>query len=618
MANNIRLLDDKTINKIAAGEVIERPASVVKELVENSIDANSSTIIIEIKSGGKKYIRITDDGSGINKDDIELAFLRHSTSKITSVDDLERVTSLGFRGEALASISAISQLEIITRTQENIGGFQARFVGGQLTSHHEVGCPYGTTIIVQNLFFNVPVRQKFLKSDNSEGSQISNIVYRLALSNPNISFKYIKDDKLIVKTPGDGNIENTIYSLFGKELVKSLFKVNYDGDDIKIKGLVSKPSYTRGNRSYQYLFINGRYIVDRGLSKAIEEGYKSLLPINRFPAFVLYIDMDSSAVDVNVHPTKTEVRFEQSDRLFGIVSKAVKEVLNQHNLIPEVSITKEKKTVEEPQPNFLDDLSKLSKVNKFDNIAYTSKDPINEAKPLDSRIETNYVEEVQPSVNKLIDIKVFEEEPVPEDSYVKDIPKEVLPELFIIGNLFNTYILAQDTKNEEFYLIDQHAAHERIMFEKLMKQYMEEKVAIQELLAPEIIELSHSEIQLITEYGPIFERAGFLVESFGIKSVILRGVPLIFGEPDSRKLFLDILDKLSSNIQSSYELRAEKIIKMACTTAIKAGYNIKNIEIEKLISDLRCAQEPFTCPHGRPIIIKMTKYELEKKFKRVQ
>lgn len=618
MANNIKLLDEKTINKIAAGEVVERPASVVKELVENSIDANSSTIVIEIKSGGKKYIRITDDGNGIDNDDIELAFLRHSTSKITSVEDLERVTSLGFRGEALASISAVSQLEIITRTRENIGGFQARFLGGQLSSHHEVGCPYGTTIIVQNLFFNVPVRQKFLKSDNSEGSQISNIVYRLALSNPNISFKYIKDDKLIVKTPGDGNIENTIYSLFGKELVKSLFKINYDGDDIKIKGLISKPSYTRGNRSYQYLFINGRYIVDKGLSNAIEEGYKSLLPINRFPAFILYIEMNSSKVDVNVHPTKTEVRFEYSDRLFSIVSKAVKEVLNNHNLIPEVSINKEKKPVEERQTNFIDDLSKVSKVNKFDNIAYTSKDSINEVKSLTSKVETTYIEEEQPSANKLIDIKVYEEKSVPKNHYNDSISKDILPELIIIGNLFNTYILAQDINNEEFYLIDQHAAHERIMFEKLKKQYIEEKVVIQELLAPEIIELSHSEIQLISEYGPIFERAGFLVESFGIKSVILRGVPLIFGEPDSRRLFLDILDKLSSNIQSSYELRAEKVIKMACTTAIKAGYNIKGIEIDKLISDLRCAQEPFTCPHGRPIIIKMTKYELEKKFKRVQ
>lgn len=618
MSNNIRLLDDKTINKIAAGEVIERPASIVKELVENSIDAKSSTIIIEIKSGGKRYIRITDDGSGIDNDDIELAFLRHSTSKITSVEDLERVTSLGFRGEALASITAVSQLEITTRTRGNISGFQAKFHGGQLSSHQEVGCPYGTTIIVQNLFYNVPVRQKFMKSDNSEGSQISNIVYRLALSNPNISFKYIKDDKLVLKTPGDGNLDNTIYSLFGKEFVNSLFKTNFNGDDIRIKGLISTPNYTRGNRSYQYIFLNGRYIVDKGLSTAFEEGYKSLLPINRFPAFILYIEMNTSKVDINVHPTKTEVRFEQSDLLYSAATRAVKDVLSNHNLIPEVSITKENKKVEDGQKSFIDDFSNLIKVNKIDDTANTSIDSTNDVSPLDSNIESSYINKKSREVDIIQESNAYEEKLSSKDLYTDNISKDVLPELIIIGNLFNTYILAQDIDNEEFYLIDQHAAHERIMFEGLMKQYMDEKVVIQELLAPEIIELTHSEIELINEYGQIFERSGFLVESFGINSIILRGVPLIFGEPDSRKLFLDILDKLSPNLQSNYDLRAEKVIKMACTTAIKAGYNIKNIEIDRLIADLKDADEPFTCPHGRPIIIKMTRYELEKKFKRVK
>ncbi len=618
MSKIIKLLDEKTINKIAAGEVIERPSSVIKELVENSIDADSSTIIIEIKSGGKKYIRVTDNGTGINKDDIELAFLRHSTSKITSLEDLEKVTSLGFRGEALASITAVSQLEIITRTRDNISGFQAKFQAGQLTTHNEVGSPYGTTIIIQNLFYNVPVRQKFLKSDNSEASQISNIVYRLALSNPNISFKYIKDDKLILKTPGDGKVENTIYSLFGKEFINSLFKINYNGDDIKIKGLISNPSYTRGNRSYQYIFINERYIVDKGLSNAVEKGYKSLLPINRFPVFILYIEMNSSKIDVNVHPTKTEVRFENSEKLYNIISKTVNDVLSSHNLIPKVTITKEKNINKDQQQSFIDGFNKLSKVNKIDNTANTIIDSTDNVKQLDSLSENNYTKKESPIKNNIQVVEIFERKSSDEESYNNNSLKYVLPDLIIIGSLFNTYILAQDTDNKEFYLIDQHAAHERIMFERLMKEYSQEKLVIQELLAPEIIELTHSEIQLINEYSSIFEKAGFLVEGFGINSVILRGVPMIFGEPDSRKLFLDILDKLSTNIQSNYDLRVEKIIKMACTAAIKAGYNIKNIEINKLIADLKCTDEPFTCPHGRPIIIKMTKYEIEKKFKRIQ
>lgn len=720
MARNIKQLDDKTINKIAAGEVVERPSSVVKELVENSIDAGASSIIIEIKLGGKKYIRITDDGSGIARDDLGLAFLRHSTSKISTVEDLEIIKSLGFRGEALASISAVSLLEIVTKTTEDVSGIQANLKAGEIDEKKEVGCPTGTTIIVKNLFYNVPVREKFLKSDNAEASQISNIVYKLALSNPKISFKYIKDNKMILKTPGNGNIQTTIYSLFGKEFTKSLFDVDYYGEGINIKGAISNPSFTRGNRGHQYIFVNGRYIKDTDLSKAVEDAYKSLIPINRFPVFILFIDIDSSQIDVNVHPTKTEIRFDQSNKINSIVNKVVTGVLQGENLIPEVTIRTKKKKNNEEQKNFIDkvdtpkidskmietkkvntekidtvdykkqdiinnkpktvnnntdnyDISYrkihvIDRVNKkpqkskniIDNVVdtldnYGAKSKINEAfqikedsdivkdtvsdglinKPIDNiidnSIEDDFIDksdiknkhrdnDLEVGINNVE--KILKEEEAKKEIIIEkekiNEKKNILPNLDIIGSLFDTYILAQDKINEVFYLIDQHAAHERVMYEKLRNQFNSENTDIQELLAPEIIELTHSEVQLVNDNLSTFKKIGFLIESFGINSIILRGVPIVFGEPDSKKLFLDILDKLNSNVSSRYDLRVEKIMKMACTSAIKAGYNIKGIEINKLIDDLKCAKEPFTCPHGRPIIIKMTKYELEKKFKRVQ
>lgn len=638
MSNYIKRLDEKTINKIAAGEVVERPASVIKELVENSIDAKASSIVIEIKSGGKKYIRVTDNGSGIEKNDLELAFLRHSTSKINTVEDLEKVRSLGFRGEALASISAVSLLEVITKTENSASGIQASLQGGQITNKKEVGCPNGTTIIVKNLFYNVPVREKFLKSDNAEGAQISNIVHKLALSNPSVSFKYVKDNKVILMTPGNSDVLATIYSLFGKEFSKSLFKISYNGEDIKVNGMISSPSFTRGNRGHQYIFINGRYIKDDNLSKIVEDAYKSLIPINRFPAFILFIELSGNQVDVNVHPTKTEVRFDNSDKIYSVIHNVVKDTLKNKNLIPEFNISR-KKQVEVEQKSFIDSFNVKDKKNEFTEklldiidttkkgteqpvIDVTSIEYKDKSIALNNTIMKTYDSiETYPSshVNENISqVEKDNERCSSSENYVEKVSSNrFIPELNIIGNLFDTYILAQDKKDEVFYIVDQHAAHERIMYEKLKKQFQLENVAIQELLAPEIIELTHSEIQLINENINTFEKLGFLVEGFGVNSIILRGVPMIFGEPDSKRLFLDILDNLNENIKSGYDLRVEKIMKMACTSAIKAGHNIKDIEVSRLLSDLKGTDEPFTCPHGRPIIIKMTKYELEKKFKRV-
>ncbi|WP_425449684.1 DNA mismatch repair endonuclease MutL [Dethiothermospora halolimnae] len=639
--SNIKLLDDKTINKIAAGEVVERPSSVVKELIENSIDANSSSIIIEIKSGGKKYIRITDNGDGIENDDIDLAFIRHSTSKINSIEDLEKVNSLGFRGEALASIAAVSQVELITKTASSMSGIQVEVSGGGKASKKEVGCPKGTTIIVKNIFFNVPVRRKFLKSDSSEASQISDIIYKLALSNPNISFKYIKDDKLILKTPGKGNLLNTIYSLFGKQYAKSLIDINYNGEDLKVNGMISLPSFTRGNRSHQYLFVNGRYVENGNISRYIENAYKSLVPINRFPIFIVFIETSPDEVDVNVHPNKIEVRFNRLDDIKNKLFKLIKDQFKKKNLIPEVNITTKKKKEEKGvQDNFIDIVKeKKQKETKSNSTLDLSSDSTSN-KSLPTFIDQKKVDVYKHDFKKDTDLDINEscgdnyglnngpniinnENKKAKEDSLKNVNDsyndsvEVLPDIKIIGILFSTYILAQDG-NDTFYMIDQHAAHERVMYEKLKNQYEKENVLIQELLAPEIIELTNREIEIVKDNIEIFQKVGFLIEDFGSNSIILRGVPMLFGDPNSKSLFLDILDKLNSEINSGYNLRIEKIMKMSCTSAIKAGDNISDVEVNRLIEDLKKAKEPYTCPHGRPIIIKMSKYEIEKKFKRIQ
>lgn len=634
MRSSIKLLDDKTVNKIAAGEVIERPASVVKELVENSIDALSTDITIEIVEGGKKYIRVTDNGVGIEKNQVDLAFLRHSTSKISRIEDLQSITSLGFRGEALASIAAVSQLELITKVKEQLSGSKVIINGGKVLTKNDVGCPNGTTIIIRNLFYNVPVRQKFLKSDTVESSYISDIVYKLALGNPKISFKFIKDSKMIIRTPGKGDLSLNTYSLLGKEFINSMFNVNYEGKNIKISGLTCKPSYTRGNRNHQYLFVNNRYVRNVEISRAIEDVYKTLIPINRFPIFTLYISIDPDVIDVNVHPTKTEIRFEDQNQINFLIQDVIKDVLNANNLIPEVSMNNKKEETNSEQSSFLD--TPIIDYKKNDVCAEQKNNFLNEKDKNYKCEEFNHLG-ISTSKEKLISlpnnsieadksIRIIEYEVRESDETTKDNEHKNsrrddinnrIPELNIIGKLFDTYILAENKAMNEFYLIDQHAAHERIMYEKLKHQLESQNVYTQQLLSAEVIDLTHGEIQLIHENIDIFKRIGFDIEEFGNNSIVLRSVPVIFGKPDSKQLLLDILDKLQYDIKSSYHVRLEKIMKMACTSAIKAGYNIKEIEINNLINELSYSEEPYTCPHGRPIIIKITKYELEKKFKRV-
>ena len=603
MYKDIKLLDNVTISKIAAGEIIERPSSVVKELVENSIDANSSNIIIQINNGGKDYIRVTDNGLGIKEDQIDLAFLRHSTSKISSIDDLENIYSLGFRGEALASICMVSKVETLTRTTDNIKGIRVLLEEGKIVNKDWIGCPVGTSMIVKDLFYNLPVRQKFLKKDTVEGNLISDIVYKLALAKPEISFKYIKDNRIILKTPGNSDISSNLYSVLGKEFIDNLKYLSYDDEHLKIEGFLSKNNFYRGNRKHQYIFVNGRWVKNDGITKIIEKCYKSLIPINKYPVFLLYIKINPKMIDVNIHPTKEEIKFTNENELNELIRKITRINLNEIITIPKIEISQiglEKDTM-----NFLDSNLKIieedntdnniKNIDFIDNRNLMNKNSFIEESDYNSNIETkNYV--------------------VRESSI--DISTAILNSN-IIGVLFKTYIILEDRSQDKFYILDQHAAHERIMYERYKNEFENEEVVIQKLLTPLIIELTVSEMDIITEQMPLFKRLGFDIEEFGINTIALRGVPLIFGKPNMDKLFFDILDNIKEDIKTSYDLNMDKIAKLACTNAIKGGDKLFNIEIKELFNQLLKTKNPYTCPHGRPIIIKMDRRELEKEFSRI-
>ncbi|WP_026895063.1 DNA mismatch repair endonuclease MutL [Clostridiisalibacter paucivorans] len=614
MTTKINILDDTTINKIAAGEVIENPSSIVKELVENSIDAGSKSIIIEVKNGGKTYIRVTDNGTGIDISDINLVFLRHTTSKIKSAKDLEKVMSLGFRGEALASIAAVSHVQMITKTKDALEGIEVNVRGGKIVDKNEVGCPSGTTIVIKNLFYNTPVRKKYLKTEASESSKITDIVYKLSLAHPEISFKYIRDNKMILKTSGNNDIKSTIYDVFGKDIFQNIIPISYKDSNVDINGFISNPSYTRGNRKYQYFFVNDRYVRSKMISKAIEEGYKELLTINRYPVAILCLKLNPETIDVNIHPSKLQIRFQQEELIKKIIYNLVHNTIKNKYIIPEIKSEKKVKK-EEKQTSFID-------IKIEDNNSSNNKDVEPSVKGYEKRLSYNIKENNNNYGN--INIKdekkfIFESKKnLPSDDKNKKKDTGIFPNLKVVGVIFSTYILGEDLDNKIFYIIDQHAAHERIMYEKYKEQYLNEHIVIQNLLAPEVIDVSFKDYESIINNIEIFKRLGFIIEDFGGNNLILRGVPMIFGKPNSKEMFMEILDNIRSDLNTTYDLKIDKIMKLACTNSIKGGDRIQDIEIKKLINDLSKSQNPFTCPHGRPIIIKMTKYELEKKFKRIQ
>lgn len=613
--SRIQLLDDLTIQKIAAGEVIERPSSIIKELIENSIDANARNIVVEINDGGKTYIRVTDDGEGIEEDEIELAFKRHSTSKLKVIDDLNNIFTLGFRGEALASVAAVSKVEVLTKTKDSSAGIHAFIEEGKLKSIDKVGTPKGTTMIVKDLFYNLPVRKKFLKSNLSEGNSVSDIVYKLALGNYNTSFKFIKDNKTVLKTSTNGIIKDNIYTILGRDISNGLIPVNFDHKGVRIVGFISNNNLYRSNRSHQYLYVNGRYIVNYAISSAIEQHYKSLIPLNRFPVFILYIEMNPAEMDVNIHPTKQEIKFATENNIIGIISNVVKDTLFPSLTIAKFELEKEEKKEDikflykdnENTNIVVRDYSNVSLSNEddkiFNNINVNNKVPVFNEISIKETMEQNFV----------IDYSNNEDIEIDNSHSIENSLAEITP----LGIVFGTYILGENRVLNTLFFIDQHAAHERIMYEKYRKEFENESIHVQQLISPEIIDLTNSEFTLINDNLDFFKKMGFEIENFGSNSYAIRGVPFLFGNPNIRNLFLDILDSMDKNISSSYDTRLDKLMKLACISAIKSGDKMSNLEIKALLKDLAKCENPYTCPHGRPTVIEITKKDIEKQFLRI-
>ena len=788
---NIVLLDDLTINKIAAGEVIERPASVIKEMVENSIDAGAKNITVEIKNGGISYIRISDDGKGIARDDVEMAFERHATSKIRSAADLQDVKSMGFRGEALASIAAIATVELVTKTEEEQIGTKIVVEGGDVLAIEDEGCSKGTSITVRNLFFNTPVRYKFLKKDYTESGYIEDVMTRIALVHPEIAIKLINSNKTILQTNGSGELKNVIYSIYGKQVTEEVLQVSSEYEDIKINGVIGKPAIARSNRSNQIFFVNKRYVKDKTLTAAAEQAFKGLIPIGKFGFIILNIDMNPNKVDVNVHPAKLEVRFENEDVIFKAMYHAVKDTLlkanlisdrektreanvaskdafkvqssfargitglfkrkeneeekddntdsleneipkglralseeetlnsdlfgrnnsdinieetNTQNILKDIYIKKqneeknkeseiqeninielkneknksEEKNEEEIQEYVIDKSNEQEKVipivfedndsenkqeependekatkNQGNNKEFEEKESINDkiedvdSKNTCEKTETNLNEEI--SKNEKTESKekisfeemykqLFGKEPYggrketksePEDVY--KIDKEIdnnnismfenmeeynKPIYKFIGIAFNTYIILEMDK--ELYIMDQHAAHERIMYEKVKKNfYSGNKNNSQLLLLPDIITLTHKEMGIAKDNFEMFEKAGFILEEFGENTIKLSGVPDICIDLDTKELFMETLDEINTVARTAKQEKEEKFIAtVACKAAVKANMVLTKEEVDSLMNELLKLQNPFSCPHGRPTVIKMSKYDIERKFER--
>lgn len=615
----INVLDELTANQIAAGEVVERPASVVKELVENAIDAGSTLIEVDIQDGGINSICITDNGAGLEKDDVPLAFQRHATSKIRVTEDLNVIATLGFRGEALPSIAAVAEVEMITRQAGDTEGIRIVIKGGEVLQHRETGCPAGTSVRVTDLFYNTPARLKHLKSATVEGSHCGDTVTRLALAHPEIAFRFRHNDRDVFRTSGSGDLRDTIASLFGVSFSREMVTVAGSDGDFAFRGFLGKPQVSRSNRQQQYIFVNGRYIRSRIISDAVEKGYHTMLMTGRRPVFVLDLAVDPSLVDVNIHPTKLEVRFQREKELASLITGTVRSALLQQSLIPKDNVTQQDmKPVEEKLPAKGRD-EYLQDRLEFKNRAGREEEPV----------KITVVREVaagyQPPIEGPSGIK---NEPrgieLPVDRVHTAVPvtevepdsNVAFPELIPLGQIDNTYIVAGGDGG--LYLVDQHAAHERILYEKFLDRCGDRDFT-QELLLPVTMELVHRDAQVLLANIVTFTELGFVIEHFGGDAFLLRGVPGAIKKGEEKKIFLDLLDYFSLYQYkiTGKELREHLIISMACKAAIKANQRLAPEETRALLLDLAATTAPFTCPHGRPTVIHMTNYELQKKFKRV-
>ena len=615
---NIAILNQETIDKIAAGEVVERPCSVVKELVENAIDAGSTAITVEIKEGGISFIRITDNGCGIERDQVAVAFYRHSTSKIRSAEDLLTVKSLGFRGEALSSISAVARVELITKTYDELTGTRYVIEGSKELSNEEIGAPDGTTFIVKDLFYNVPARRKFLKTAQTEGSYISDMVEKLALSHPDISFKFINNNQTKLHTSGNGNRKDIIYHIFGREISSSLLAVKHECEYFKVEGFIGKPVITRGNRNYENYFINGRYVKSNILSRAIEEAYKSFLMQHQYPFTVLYFTFFSE-LDVNVHPTKMELRFDNNNEIYVELCDTIYAILSRKEMIPEVPVDST------PAPKKIVHEYKEPIPEPFE------KRRINEVRAAESK--SVYGQSVTSAVKDYSAIETAAKTPETSTAYkpaqvvtgtqqtLGDYDKVFLTEsakkqFSIIGQLFKTYWLIEF--EDKLYIIDQHAAHEKVLYEKTMARLANKDFTSQRISPPIVMTLDAKESEMLEKYRPQIEQFGYEVEHFGGKEYMISAIPDNLFNIDMKDLFIEMLDDFSNATgRQTPDIITEKVASMSCKAAVKGNDKLTLPEINKLIDELLSLDNPYNCPHGRPTIISMSKYEIEKKFKRI-
>lgn len=614
----INILDHQTIDKIAAGEVVERPSSVVKELVENAIDAGANAITVEIKEGGTSFIRVTDNGSGIEKSQVENAFLRHATSKISSADDLTNLVSLGFRGEALASIAAVAQVELITKTPEDLTGVRLLLEGGVVKEREEIGAPQGTTLLVRNLFYNTPPRKKFLKQPRTEGSYVADLMEHLAMSNPKVSFKFLLNGQTRFYTTGSGGLREIVYRIYGKEIADALTDFCCEREGMKVTGLLGKPVINRANRSYEIFYINGRYIRSTLISKAVEEGYREYLMQHKFPFCILHFQVDTEKIDVNVHPSKMEVRIADGPAFYEEVRMAVEEALRGREMIPEVSLsTDQEKRAEAKEQEKAERAVKEAAPEPFETnrilrqtVEYRAavKEPeemsqaaVKEPEEM-SQAETETVPAGKPEQMELFDGRMLSEKA--RERYE------------IIGQLFETYWLI--SYQDKLLIVDQHAAHEKVRYERLMRRFREKSIVSQNINPPAIVTLSNREKECYLQHQEDFASLGFEIEAFGGNDYAVRGVPMDLYGYTEESFFYEILDELSAEtVTGTPESIRSRIATMACKAAVKGNMRISRQEMEALLDELLTLDNPYNCPHGRPTIVSMSKYEIEKKFKRI-
>ena len=641
----IQLLDQKTIDNIAAGEVIERPASVVKELVENAVDAKANAVTVEIKDGGMTLIRVTDNGIGIPKDQVKTAFLRHATSKIRSVEDLLSVSSLGFRGEALSSISAVAQVELVTKTAESFSGVSYKIYGGEEEAFDDIGAPDGTTFLVKNLFYNTPARRKFLKSATTEAGYVEQMMVHIALSHPEISFKFIHNNKNKIYTSGNGKVKDIIYHIYGRDVAGALIPLEAQNEDVKVTGFVAKPYVSRGNRNYESYFINGRYIKSSIIYKAIEEGYRTFTMKHRYPFVCLDFKIDQELLDVNVHPTKMEIRFRNGREIYELVVDAVRAALLQKDLVQDVlrETPKKKelpKTKEVKKPEPFEVNRRKEEVQKV----YQQGQGVQQQVEKQRQAVQQQIEKPSHPVKKTLTASESSKN-TKKPTYAglnyntqkKEFPQyktdelssnqmtlredpvfsvQARPDRKILGQLFKTYWLIE--YEDQLFIMDQHAAHEKVNYERLMKNFKEKEIYSQRLEPPMVVTVSMTEAEALTRYKDAFAGLGFTIESFGGNEYCIREVPANLYGIGERDLFMELLDAVSQeNGTLDTEVIASKIATMACKMSIKGNQRVSLMEVEHLLDELMKLENPYQCPHGRPTIIKMSKYEIDKKFKRI-